>query len=379
MRRSAGLAVLVSVLVGATPGWAADPALDGEVLSQHIAYTGPVSGICTVDPVSATESYDFEFAGTAGGPFPGTFQASVQVTIEEEATVFSLPPFPDGFPSGQSADDFLAAGPLVVVDSQFTILSTQGQVEGSTTLSGVAFDAEHGGVCEELAGGGDPQFNAFGPYKDVRAWDGEYEATISTTAGDFSDGGFADLQGRQGALCSGTPPNTAGMCPPATLLVNVNDFGARFESTRDVDADGIIDADDNCASTFNPSQQNTDGAGDGGDACDPDDDNDGVADGNDACPTTAATTANGCPTTDGGGGGGGGGTTNPPPKKCVVPKLKGKKLAKAKQLLSKAHCAIGKVTKKKRKKAKKGKVLSSKPGAGNTGPDGMKVKLVVGK
>ena len=175
------------------------------------------------------------------------------------------------------------------------------------------------------------------------------------------------------------PAEHGGHVPAGDVAGERQSFRRAIQSTRDVDTDGIIDADDNCASTFNPSQQNTDGAGDGGDACDPDDDNDGVADGNDACPTTAATTANGCPTTDGGGGGGGGGTTNPPPKKCVVPKLKGKKLAKAKQLLSKAHCAIGKVTKKKRKKAKKGKVLSSKPGAGNTGPDGMKVKLVVGK
>jgi beta-lactam-binding protein with PASTA domain len=48
-------------------------------------------------------------------------------------------------------------------------------------------------------------------------------------------------------------------------------------------------------------------------------------------------------------------------------------------LLRSSLKATGKVTKKKGKKAKKGKVLSSKPSAGSTGPKGMKVKLVVGK
>ena len=392
MRRSACLAVLASVLVwGAVPGWAADPALDGEVLSQHTAYTGPVDGICTFDAVSGTESYTFEFAGTAYGPYPGAFTASVQVELEPETDILSLPTFPDGFPSGQSADDFLAAGPLVVVDSQFTIDSPQGLVDGSTTLSGVALDAEHAGVCEELAGG-DPQFNAFGPYKDVRAWDGEYEASISTAAGDFEDFGFADLQGRQGLICTGQAPSGPAGCPTGTLLVNVNDFGAFFESVRDVDGDGVADVVDNCDDISNPDQQDTDGSG-GGDACDSDDDNDGVADASDACPTTPAATANGCPGTGGAGGGTGGttgtgntvgggtsgGGTATAPKKCVVPKLKGKKLRKAKRLLRKANCATGKITRKKAKKAKRGKVLSSKPRAGAKRPKGMKVKLVVGK
>ena len=401
MRRFACLALLASAFVGggAVPGWAADPTLDGEVLSQHTSYTGPVDGICDFDPVSGIESYTFEFAGTAGGPYPGTFEASVQVWIEPETTIFSLPVFPDGFVSGQSADDFLAAGPLEVVDSQFTIVSPQGLVEGATTLFGVPFDAEHAGVCEELAGG-DPQFNAFGPYKDMRGWDGEYEATISTPAGDFEDFGFADLQGRQGLICSGQAPTAPGVCPPGTLLVNVNDFGAFFESVRDVDGDGVADVVDNCHDISNPDQQDTDGSG-GGDACDPDDNNDGVPDGSDACPTTVAATVDGCPSTGGAGGGTGGsiggttgGTTGTgstvgggtsgggsgtAPKRCVVPKLKGKKLRRAKQLLSKANCATGKVTKKKTKKAKRGKVLSNKPATGTKGPQGMRVKLVVGK
>lgn len=35
--------------------------------------------------------------------------------------------------------------------------------------------------------------------------------------------------------------------------------------------------------------------------------------------------------------------TSPPAAKCIVPKLKGDSLAKAKTLLAKAHCSVGKV------------------------------------
>ncbi|MCS6901179.1 MAG: thrombospondin type 3 repeat-containing protein [Myxococcales bacterium] len=51
----------------------------------------------------------------------------------------------------------------------------------------------------------------------------------------------------------------------------------------DGDEDGIATSKDNCPSTKNPDQKNTDGDGKG-DACDDDDDNDGVLDGADNCP-----------------------------------------------------------------------------------------------
>jgi hypothetical protein len=56
------------------------------------------------------------------------------------------------------------------------------------------------------------------------------------------------------------------------------------EATPDADGDGVPDATDNCSAVANPSQVNTDGAADGGDACDDDDDNDGFVDGEDNCP-----------------------------------------------------------------------------------------------
>jgi hypothetical protein len=58
-----------------------------------------------------------------------------------------------------------------------------------------------------------------------------------------------------------------------------------IEVPPDADADGILDANDNCVSVPNSLQENFDGDAHG-DACDPDDDNDGVADGADNCPLT---------------------------------------------------------------------------------------------
>ncbi len=54
----------------------------------------------------------------------------------------------------------------------------------------------------------------------------------------------------------------------------------------DADSDSINDGDDNCITTANASQLDTDGDS-MGDACDPDDDNDGYLDGVDGCPLVA--------------------------------------------------------------------------------------------
>jgi hypothetical protein len=72
-------------------------------------------------------------------------------------------------------------------------------------------------------------------------------------------------------------------------------------------------------------------------------------------------------------------TTTSSAPKCKVPKLKGKTLTKAKAALKKAHCKLGKVTKKKGSSSLRGKVVSSKPKAGTVKPAGTKVALVLGK
>jgi PASTA domain/Divergent InlB B-repeat domain len=69
----------------------------------------------------------------------------------------------------------------------------------------------------------------------------------------------------------------------------------------------------------------------------------------------------------------------PPPVKCVVPKVVGLTLAKAKTKIKKAHCRVGKVTKKHSSKKKKGKVIKQSPKAGKKLKVNSKVNLTVGK
>ncbi len=59
--------------------------------------------------------------------------------------------------------------------------------------------------------------------------------------------------------------------------------GSIVVAAGDGDHDGLLDDADNCATTFNPTQTDTDNDG-LGDACDPDIDNDGVANAGDNCP-----------------------------------------------------------------------------------------------
>ena len=72
----------------------------------------------------------------------------------------------------------------------------------------------------------------------------------------------------------------------------------------------------------------------------------------------------------------------PPPaastRRCVVPKLKGLTLRKAKARLKRARCRLGKVT-RRRSPRKVGKVLSQRPKAGTRRPLNSKVAVVVGK
>jgi|GEM_PF-2375848 len=63
---------------------------------------------------------------------------------------------------------------------------------------------------------------------------------------------------------------------------------------------------------------------------------------------------------------------------CVVPNLKGKTLAAAKQALKQAHCALGTVTEKK-SSGKAGIVLSQRPTPGKHLPAGSKVSVVLSK
>jgi hypothetical protein len=63
---------------------------------------------------------------------------------------------------------------------------------------------------------------------------------------------------------------------------------------------------------------------------------------------------------------------------CVVPKLAGKKLGRAKQLIAGGGCKLGKVTKRHGVTAKSGKVKQQNPKVGKVLPKGTKVKVTLG-
>ncbi len=64
---------------------------------------------------------------------------------------------------------------------------------------------------------------------------------------------------------------------------------------------------------------------------------------------------------------------------CVVPKLKGRKLARAKSLIKQNTCAVGKVKKRFSKKVKKGRVISQSPAGGTKVASASPVNLVASK
>jgi Ca2+-binding RTX toxin-like protein len=72
----------------------------------------------------------------------------------------------------------------------------------------------------------------------------------------------------------------------------------------------------------------------------------------------------------------------PPPARaaqaCVVPRLRGRTLARARVLLARAHCSVGRVT-RVRSRVKRGVVLRQRPAAGSRRPRGAKVSLRVSR
>lgn len=68
----------------------------------------------------------------------------------------------------------------------------------------------------------------------------------------------------------------------------------------------------------------------------------------------------------------------PPPTRCLVPRLKGKKLGAAKRAIKKAHCRVGRVKKVRSKRKYEGRVISQKPRPGTQLRNGAKVSVAVG-
>jgi beta-lactam-binding protein with PASTA domain len=67
------------------------------------------------------------------------------------------------------------------------------------------------------------------------------------------------------------------------------------------------------------------------------------------------------------------------PVRCIVPKLVGKTLTRAKKALSWANCRLGRVTRKKKRGVKKGRVIAQSWSARTRLREGSKVKVTVSK
>jgi Glucodextranase, domain B/PASTA domain len=67
------------------------------------------------------------------------------------------------------------------------------------------------------------------------------------------------------------------------------------------------------------------------------------------------------------------------PVRCVVPKLRGKTLAKAKRLLKRAHCRLGKVTRRVSAKAKPGRIVATRFKAGTRHKAGTRIRVTVAR
>jgi hypothetical protein len=223
MSTRAGIALAFVVAGwGAAPAAAQPPTLTGEVLQQHTAFAGTTTGNCSTDPATGATSYSFDFEGPATGPYTGSFTESIRVTIGPATGVLPLGPFPGGFdPGPANPSQFIAGGQLLSFDATFAIESPTGNVSGTKTLSAVVpADTTHAGVCAEFTNMPSPVGPVSGAYKDVRAFDLTYEATIISAEGTFRDEGTSAAQGRQGHI-----ENAGG------VVSDVNDFGETFESS----------------------------------------------------------------------------------------------------------------------------------------------------
>ncbi len=68
------------------------------------------------------------------------------------------------------------------------------------------------------------------------------------------------------------------------------------------------------------------------------------------------------------------------PLVCTVPRLFGLTLEKARTKLRKAHCALGRVTRRTTKRSTRvGRVIAQGADFGFTGPDGANVSVTVGR
>ena len=228
MKRLAALLALA--ILGALPSSAmaaqeAPVSLSGETLYQATLLVPPSGAQCATDETGKT-TYTFHVDdGFAIGPYPGTFDEDVTVTIDRTNS-FGPQPFPPFDLPGENDPPIPGTTDVGLNFQQFALVSVQAtfqidaadgtQIEGTKTLSGVAPGLPSSGACADFTVG-----NVSGFYKDIRVYELEYEARIHTATGSFVDEGNAVLTAREGIA-----QDTSG-----NLFFRFDDFLETFESS----------------------------------------------------------------------------------------------------------------------------------------------------
>ena len=147
------------------------------------------------DP-SGTSTISFTQTGTSTGPYPGTYEESVDLTIGPQA-------------AGGGATPGVFRGSVVSLTAQFEIDSTVGDVTGTKTLLGTSSVGSCYGA--EAATGADwfrPELLDYVHEHRALSASASYSATIVTADGTFSDAGQSFVQFDETGF--------AGTCAPAS-------------------------------------------------------------------------------------------------------------------------------------------------------------------
>jgi hypothetical protein len=264
------------------------------------------------------------------------------------------------------------AGSTISVLEGSSVVATataNGSGTWSTTISGVA-DGAHTYTATATSVAGNTSDSSDAVHVTVDDVPPVTSITSGTTRTSDADFSFASSEAGSTFECRLTGPNQPGAFTPCSSPVAYSNLatGSYTFSVRATDRAGNIDATPPTWSfTVQPPQADGGASTAGGTAA-------GGGTGAPVPPTSLSANST-APTIL---------PINPPPVaparvKCRVPSLTGLTLAQAKTALSRAHCRLGIVTRKRARRARAGRVLSQSRRAGLAVQSGTRVNVVIAR